>query len=163
MNLYQISTEYQDILSNLYDEDGVINETELDRLEKNEIAMEKKAIAIASFIKNMDAERTAIDNAKKAMADREKSYKRKIESLEGYLLTNMQHRGIDKVTCPYFEIKVKKCPLSVNIVDETLLPIEYKRTKVEVSPDKIKMLQEMKVGVIIPGANLHQNVKLEIK
>ncbi len=75
----------------------------------------------------------------------------------------MQKRGITEVKCPYFEIKIKKCPQSVDIIDESLLPDEYKRIKTEISPDKIKMLQEMKVGVVIPGAALKQNLKLDIR
>ncbi len=68
MNLYQISQEYQEILNDLYDEEGNVNQGALMRLDSNEKAMEKKVIAVASYIKNMDAEREAIDIAKKAMA-----------------------------------------------------------------------------------------------
>lgn len=163
MKLFEITKEYEDILNDLYDEDGVVNETALALLEKNESAMEQKAIAIASFIQNMDAERDAIDKAKAAMIDREKRYKKRIEDLKGYLLTHMERRSINKISCPYFEINLKKCPPSVAITDEKLLPEEYKRTKVEVLPDKIKMLSEMKVGVLIPGAHLQQSLRLEIK
>ena len=163
MNLYEISKEYEEILNDLYDDEGNVNEQALMRLEQNDLSMQKKAIAIASYIKNMDAEREAIDSAKKAMADREKRYKKRIDELQGYLLTNMEKRQINIITCPYFEIKVKKCPASVDIYDESALPEEYKRTKVEILPDKIKMLAEMKVGVVIPGANLKHNMSLSIK
>lgn len=163
MNLYQISVEYQNILSDLYDDEGVINEQALAKLENNELALEKKAIAIASFIKNMDAEREAIDAAKKAMSEREKRFKKRIDELEGYLLSNMETRGINHVSCPYFDIRVKKCPPSVDVINEDEVPPEYTRTKTEVLLDKVKMLQEMKVGVIIPGVALKQNLKLDIR
>lgn len=163
MNLYQISNEYQEILEELYDDEGNVNQTALVKLEQNEVAMEKKAIAIASFIKNLEAEREAIKQAKQDMAEREKRNKKREDELTGYLLSNMERRGVNKISCPYFQIKLKKCPPSVNIVDATLLPDEYKRIKTEVSPDKLKMLAEMKVGVIIPGAALQQNLTLEIR
>lgn len=163
MNLYQISNEYSQILDELYDDEGVVNEQALAKLEQNELAMEKKAIAIASYIKNMDAERAAIDTAKKAMADREKYYKKRIDELEGYLLSGMERRGINHIKCPYFDIKLKKCPPSVSIHDEKALPKEYTRTKTEILPDKIKMKEEMMVGVLIPGASLTTNLRLEIK
>lgn len=163
MKLYEISKEYEEILEELYDEEGNVNQQALIKLEHNEVAMEKKAIAIASFIKNMEAEREAIDAAKKAMIEREKRFKKRIDELEGYLLFNMEKRGINKVSCPYFEIKLKKCPPSVKIESEDLIPPEYMRTKTEVSPDKAKMLQEMKVGVIIPGVSLQHNLTLDIK
>lgn len=163
MKLYEISQEYVEILDNLYDEEGNVNQQALVRLEENKNAMEKKAIAVASFIKNMEAEKDAIEIAKKAMAEREKRYKTRIEDLKGYLQINMEKRGISKITCPYFEIKLKKCPVSVDIYDESQIPEEYKRVKTETAPDKIKIKEEMMVGVIIPGANLKQNMALEIR
>lgn len=165
MKLFEISREYEEILNELYDEEGNINEQALIKLEHNEVAMEKKAIAIASFIQNLNAEREAIAKAKEGMAEREKRYKKKMDELQGYLLFNMEKRGMNEVKCPYFEIRLKKCPLSVDddTLDMDLLPDEYKRTKVKVEPDKVKILQEMKVGVIIPGVHLKQNLKLEIR
>jgi hypothetical protein len=165
MNLYQINAEYQQILDDLYDDEGNVNQDALIKLEQNEITLEKKAIAIASYIKNMEAEKTAIDSAKKSMAEREKRYKKKIDDLMGYLLAGMESRGLKSVKCPYFEIKLKECPLSVD--DENtnidLLPDEYKRVKVETSPDKIKLLQDRKLGVVIPGAAFKNNMSLTIK
>lgn len=163
MNLYQISNEYNVILSELYDDEGVVNQSALAKLEQNDLAMEKKAIAIASFIKNMDAEREAIDAAKKAMAEREKRIKKRIDELEGYLLANMERRDIKQISCPYFEIKLKKCPPSVDITDASLLPPEFTRTKTEIFPDKIKIKEEMLVGVIVPGATLKTNLRLDIR
>lgn len=163
MNLYQISAEFSQILDELYDEEGNVNQQALIKLEQNELAMEKKSIAIASYIKNLDAEREAIDNAKKAMAERERRYKKKIDELQGYLLTNMERRNINHITCPYFDIRLKKCPPSVDIIDESLLPEKYKRTKIETHPDKIKIKDEMMMGVIIPGAQIKTNLRLEIK
>lgn len=77
MNLYAINKEYEEILNDLYDEEGEVNQEALMRLEHNDMTMENKVIAVSSFIKNLDAEREAIDAAKKAMADREKRYKKK--------------------------------------------------------------------------------------
>ncbi len=163
MKLYQIAQEYEEILDNLYDEEGNVNTDALMKLEHNTAAMESKAIAIASFIKNMDAERESIENAKKAMAEREKRYKKRIESLEDYLLVNMERRGVDRITCAYFDIKLKKCPASVDITDADILPQEYTRTKTEIFPDKIKIKEEMLMGVIIPGARLKHNLRLDIR
>lgn len=163
MNLFQINHEYQSILDDLYDDEGNVNEQALVKLESNNLAMQEKAIAIASYIKNMEAEKDAIDNAKKAMAEREKRYKKKIDELEGYLLSNMEKRGITHVKCPYFDIKLKKCPVSVEVFDASLLPKEYTRTKTEILPDKIKIKDEMLVGVLIPGAALKTNLRLDIR
>lgn len=163
MRLYQIAHEYEEILNSLYDDDGVINEQALARLEQNEILAQQKFIAIASFIKNMDAEREAIDAAKKAMAEREKRCKKRIEELENYLLTNMERRQINHIKCPYFDIKLKKNPPSVEVFDEKLLPEKYLRVKTETSPDKIKIKEELMAGFVVPGANIKVSTRLDIK
>lgn len=163
MKLYEIAKEYEQTLNELYDEEGNVNQEALVKLDNTEVAMEKKAIAVACFIKNMEAEKTAIEEAKKAMAEREKRCKKRIDELEGYLLHNMERCGIDKVSCAYFEIKLKKCPPSVDVFNEEAVPSEYMRTKTELLPDKIKMKEEMMVGVIIPGVSLKTNLRLEIR
>ena len=163
MKLYLLTQEYEEILDELYDKNGVINEKALLRLENNQADVEEKSIAIASFIKNIEAEYIAIEKAKRAMLERQKKHKKKIEDLKAYLLSNMERMGINKITCPHFEIKLKKCPPSVNVMDEDILPEEYKRTKTEVTIDKEKILQEIKEGVIIPGVSMKQNLRIEIK
>lgn len=163
MNLYQISADYAQILDHLYDEEGNVNQNEMAKLEDTKLEMDKKAIAVASYIKNLDAERRAIDDAKKDMSDRERRYKKRIEDLEGYLLSNMERCGIDHIKSPHFDIKLKKCPTSVDIYDESVLPDEYKRTKTETLPDKVKIKEEMLAGVVIPGASIKNNLRLEIR
>ena len=79
MNLYQINKEYEEILNELYDEEGVVNETALARLEQNSDLLKNKAIAISSYVKNLEAEREAIKNAKAEMSKREKVNKKKEE------------------------------------------------------------------------------------
>lgn len=163
MKLFQINREYEEILNDLHDDQGEINPLALAKLNQNELELKQKIIAVASYLKNIEAEKDAIENAKKAMQEREKRFKKRIDSLSEYLQSNMQARSITSIGCPYFEIKLKKCPPSVNIIDERALPDEYLRTKTETSPDKGKILADMKVGVIVPGAAIQQNMRLEIK
>ncbi len=167
LKLYEITEKYQKVfqlLDEYYDENGEMSEKALAKLDEIGEAMENKAIALASYIKNTDAERAAIEVAKKAMAEREARLDRKVTSLTDYLKSNMERCGISEITrSPYFAIKLKKCPASVDISDENALPDEYKKVKQVVSPDKIKMKEEMMAGVIIPGAALKYNMRVEIR
>jgi len=65
--------------------------------------------------------------------------------------------------CPHFAVKVKKCPPSIKILDETKLKAKYIRTKIEKSPDKTKMKMDLQNGILIEGAELIQKNRLEIK
>jgi hypothetical protein len=164
MNLYKIANQYQEILSNTFDQEtGEINENAVALLEMAEHKVEEKGIAVASYIKNLDAERKAIEDAKKSMADREKALERRVEWLTNYLQSNMERCGISEIKSPYFAIKLKKCPLSVNVEDENIIPSSYKKVKETISIDKLKIKEEILAGVVIPGVSLKQNNRLEIK
>lgn len=165
MNLFQIANQYTDIFTEV-DENGEITDEMLGKLNDIGGAMETKAIAIASFIRNLEAERDAVNKAKKAIALREQSLNNKVERLEEYLLINMEKCGISEISSsPYFTIKLKKNPVSVNILDEDFVPDNYKKTKVvtTVSVDKIKIKEAILSGDAVPGAVLQQNLRLEIK
>ncbi len=164
MRLYEIANEYQSILEQTFDQDtGEVNETALAKLEALQVDMQQKTIAVASYIKNLDAERKAIEEAKQAMADREKRLEKRVSYLTAYLQSNMERCAINEITSPYFVVKLKKCPLSTDILDENALPDEYKRRKEVITVDKLKIKEELLAGVVIPGAALKQNYRLEIK
>lgn len=161
MNLYQISNDYAMILNELYDEDGNENPQALARLEENEVALQKKAVSLAAWIKNMEAEKDAISEARKQMSAREKALDAKIDRWQEYLKFNMESRGIFEIKCPQFELKLKKNNPSVDAYNEDEVPDEY--WVVTKRLDKVKMLSEMKNGVVIPGANIARKMRLEIK
>lgn len=166
MNLYQISEQYKCELEALfYDQDtGEVNETSLAKINSMQSDFNDKCIAVASFIKNIEAERDMVNKAKKEISDRESRLNREVEWLENYLLTNMKKCGITEIkSSPYFLIKVKKCPFSINIEDESLIPKEFFKAKEILSVDKAKIKEELHKGIFIPGASLHQNLRLEIK
>jgi hypothetical protein len=162
LRLYEIANEYQAAVNEL-DQNDDINQA-LEKFSAIERSMEEKAIAVASFIKNLEAEKEAIEEAKKAMALREERIKKKMMSIQDYLQSNMERCGITEIkSSPYFAIKLKKCPPHVDIYNEDMVPDEYRRIKTEVVIDKRKIQNDIRLGVCINGASLKQDVKLEIK
>lgn len=164
MKLFEIANEYQNILEETFDaETGEINQNALSKLDEITVDIKEKGIAVASFIKNIDAEREAISNAKKSMADRESKLNRRVDYLTSYLQANMERCGINEMSCAYFTVKLKKCPASVFVIDEKDIPDEYKKKKEEISLDKVKLKEHIQAGVVVPGASLKQNLRLEIR
>ena len=164
MNLYKIANEYQTALDCTFDQEtGEINENSVEAIELMKHTVEEKSIAVASYIKNLDAERKAIEEAKREMHIREKSLERRVEWLTNYLQSSMERCSISEIKSPYFGIRLKKCPVSVEIQDENIIPGDYKKIKEVVSIDKLKIKEEILAGVIVPGAILKQNNRLEIK
>jgi chromosome segregation ATPase len=164
MKLYEIANEYQNVLSEICNEEtGEINEQSLVKLDEVTKDLKNKVVAIASYIENIEAEEKAIENAIEKMARRKKQLANQSDFLTNYLQANMERCGISEITCPYFAVKLKKCPVSVDVVDESVIPDEYKNKKEVISLNKVKIKEEMLSGVVIPGASLKQNIRLEIK
>ena len=166
MKLFEIANEYQNILEETFDkETGEINEKALLRLDEVKTDIRDKGVAIASFIKNIEAEEKAIDAAISTMELRRNQLSKKALSIAYYLQSNMERCAISEISCPYFVVKLKKNPVSVDVYDEKSLPESYIKTKEVVtrSVDKMKIKEEILAGAVIPGAALKQNYRLEIK
>ena len=90
MKLFEIANEYESLLEQAFDaETGEIDVQAIARLDEVQIDIKEKGIAVASYIKNIDAERKAIEDAKKAMAEREARLERRVSYLTDYLKSNM--------------------------------------------------------------------------
>ncbi len=132
MKLYEISQMYQDTLDDIDSED----ENSLEAINSIEVEFEDKAIAVISHFKNLEADAVAIKEEENKMKARRLSIEKNVAWLKNYLLNNMIETGINKITCPYFEVKLKTNPASTIIVDESLIPDEFKTEVRSVKIDK---------------------------
>ncbi len=136
MNLYEIASTHNQALMEMASMDDLPEEVINDTLEALEGSFKDKAISVAGFFQNIDAEIAAMKDAEKRMAERRKAKENQVAWMKSYLLTNMTRTGITKIECPEFKISLAKLPPSVQIEDESLIPPEFMRTKTEVTPDK---------------------------
>jgi hypothetical protein len=168
LSLYKIASEYQSLFSQLYDhETGEINMEIQAQIDALEPSAEKKCIAVTQWINSMRGDKREIEFLRSELLKREAAYDEEITWWERYLRTNMERLKITEVQCPYFTIRLKKNPYSTDILDESLIPERFMRTreiiKTEVKPDKNAIKDEViKTGVQIPGASVQQKTKLEI-
>ena len=163
MQLYKIADEFQNILQET-DEFGEIDAALLDKLEAVSQAVEAKSIAVACYIKNLEAERNSIEVARKEMAARELQLDKKVEFFTGYLKENMERCGISEISSsPYFAIKIKKCPVAVSVLCEEVIPEKYWKRKEVLSLDRVLIKEDINAGIEIDGAELKQNTRLEIR
>jgi hypothetical protein len=162
MRLYEIADQYQFLLNDLYDlETGVVNETALARLNELSDSMEDKAINITRLFKELEAAAEAIEKERQAMQKREKALKNQIASLKDYLSSNMERCEIKKIECPQFVISLQKNPVKLDITDESLIPPTYEIMTLSLNEAKIK--EDLKNGVVIPGARLVQGSSIRIR
>lgn len=172
MKLYEITNEMLQIIEainslNLPEEGNTLRISELEKLNEFDDwsqSFKEKAIAISSYIKNKEAELTAVKDAMDKMNKRKKRLEREIEYFESYLKEHMEKIGLNEIKdSPYFVIKIKQNPHSVTIINEESIPNEYKKERIDISIDKKKLLEDLKMGLIIEGAELSQKTRIEIK
>lgn len=158
-NLYQISNEYQRLLN--LDE---YTSADLDKLNMLDQDMKSRAVQIAAHILNKKAELLAVQGAIDAMQDRSDKLFDKILYLNNYLKEQMLKCNLHEVTDhAEFEIKVKNNPPKVQVLDQTIVPVEYMVKKEIVSIDKNLLKEAINKGVNVPGVKLIQDTRLEIK
>lgn len=168
VSLYQLSSEYQSLIPQLYDyETGEINMEVQAQIDALSDTAENKCIAIASWIKKMESDKQQIVFMKEEILKREAAYDKEINKRLDYLKTNMEGCGITEVKCAYFTLRIKKNPYSTDISDASKIPEQFIRTKkivkTEKTPDKNAIKEEfVKTGVQVPGAFVQKKTKLEI-
>lgn len=154
MKLYEIDEE---ILACVDSESGEILDAE--RFEALQMERDAKVENVALWIKNLKSDLVALEAERKAFQDREKSCKAKIASLQNWLSFALNGQ---KFSSPKVAVSFRRTE-SVEIVDESILPKEFVREKIELAPDKVAIKDAIKRGETVSGAALIQNQSVQIK
>lgn len=155
--LYELTGEMIE-LNKIMDESDEMAEAVTDTLEAINMEFDEKGVNIVKLITNLDSTMIApIDEQIKRLQDRKKTIVNKQNSLREYLRTNMIASGITKIDCPLFSITLRKAAKKVEITDESKIPDDYVNVKTVITPDKRKILADLKEGVEIEGATLTES------
>lgn len=160
--LYEIANEYQSLLAQVINCDEISPEM-FEEFQGIQGDIKDKAVNVAAFIKNLEAEAEGIEKAIDAMQERAKRINKKVDSLRDYLKLNLESCHLNEVKSPFFDIRVRTNPASVAIMDEKLIPEQYFREIMMRKVDKLMLSQELKNNVMIPGVALEKRTRLEIK
>jgi hypothetical protein len=161
--LYELAHEYRAAADQLADLE-LDPQTVGDTLEGLAGDLETKAVNVAKFTLSLEASAAAIKTAEAAMATRRKAIEARAARLREYLLTNMQHAGIQKIECPYFKLAQRENPPAVVIDGADLIPAEFMRQPEPPppAPDKKAIGDAIKAGRDVPGAHMERGVRLVI-
>lgn len=161
MKLYELTTAYQQLLDMLQDENAdteCINDT----LESLQGDIEEKAINIAKIIKSIDADIKAIKTEEERLMNKRNSLDVRKSNIKKYLESQLSACGIDKVKTPTMTVSLQNNPLSVKIIDESLIPKKYFITPAP-QISKTLLMKQLKEGKKIPGCELQQTKSLRIR
>ena len=109
-----------------------------------------------------DNEIDAIDNEIKRLQLLKQSKKRAQDNINHLIITNMNRLGLTEIKTPTRILKITNS-VSTEIYDIYKLPTEYRRTKIDMIPDKVKIKEDIKKGKVVDGARLVQTQSLRIR
>jgi hypothetical protein len=163
LRLYQIADDYLNALEALAEMEDLPPEAIADTLEGLAGTFEDKAANVAAYIRTLDAEAAAIEDARKAMERRETALERHANRLRDYLKSQMERTGIPRVKNSWVSVRIQPNPPSVVIEDETMLPERFKQAVTTVKLLRCNIAKALKAGEPVFGARLEQTTRLVIQ
>jgi len=163
LRLYQIADDYLTALEALAEMEDLPPEAIADTLEGLAGRFQDKAANVAAYIRTLDAEATAIADARQAMERRQSALERHAGRLRDYLKGQMERTGIPRVKNPWVSVRVQPNPPSVVIEDETLLPERFKQPVTTLKLLKSEIARALKAGESVFGAHLQTTTRLVIQ
>lgn len=161
MKLYEINQNLMELMAQamtIAQENGGELPPELEsQIAELEMNVNDKIENYCRLITNNDAECDILDQEIKRLTARKKTRQNSSKWLLSNLEFNIDDKGFDS---PLFSLRWSKSEV-VNIEDESQLPIEFFRQKIEV--DKVKVKKAIKDGEMVFGASIEQKKALRMK
>jgi hypothetical protein len=168
MNVFELAGQYRQLEALVdADRDDVPEDELLAHWLKTEGDLNQKMENIGFAIRNREAILAGKQDAIKAMENSAISIEKEIERLKKLAVDLLTATGHKKAGGQALTLSVVPNQPKVLIEDEKALPAEYLREIPAVpatsAPDKKKLADDMKAGVIVAGAKLVPSVRLAIK
>ena len=146
------------VLAGQVEVDPFTGETKgIEEFEAAKGAFEEKAAALAVAIRLAKGYAESLKKYKQDIADRQKSAESQIARLEEYLTSEMDRAGVKRLDTVEARVTLKDTE-AVEVTDEQLIPMEYKKIKWEVSKTAIR--DAINSGETVDGARMvtHRSV-----
>lgn len=159
MTLYEINEAILQVFTEHVDENGEITEQGLEVLSSLEMEKAEKTENVALWVKDLEAENSAIKAEIENLKSRIKTNENKIGTLKKWLAVATDGT---KFSTPRCQVSFKTSTV-VEILDVDKLPKDFTRIKTEVSPDKTKIKAVLQSGGLVDGAVLKKNNNTIVK
>ena len=161
LKLYELSDDYLEAMEALAEIDDLPPEVIADTLEGLAGAWEDKALNVARYVRNLEAEAEAIVDARDRMERRAKAARAQAARLKAYLKAELERTGL-KPKAPDLALRLQNNPPSVMIDNEAKIPKAYRRTETVTTLLKAEISIALKAGKKVTGAHLEQSRRLVI-
>ena len=154
--LYDLTGQYL-ALAELADDPEMPEDALSDSLEGLEGDIEVKAQALLQVVAGFEGDTGAIDREIERLKGRKTVIQNRADRLRQYLFDNMVITGINKISCPLFQITLTKARPMVAVTDVDLIPDEYIKTTITKAPIKKDILTALKAGEDVAGCELGES------
>lgn len=134
-----------------------------DTIESVEAVFTDKVEWLIGITKEYQSIVDACKAEEKRLADRRRSFEKKVEGIKDYVRDTMVHADMKKLNYKLFTVSVQLNPPAVKLLDEMEIPLDYKITTITETIDKKAILEAIKAGDTVPGATIEQGQSLRIK
>jgi Siphovirus Gp157 len=124
-------------------------------------AWEDKALNVARYVRHLEAEASAIEEARRRMDARAKGAARQAAALKGYLLRELERTGL-KIQAPDLALRLQANPPAVVVDNEAEIPEAFKQTETVTKLLKAELAKALKAGEAVAGAHLERTRRLVI-
>jgi len=158
-SLYNISIDYNELMNDIEDNEGVLTDEQITELEITENQLQSKSIAYLQVIRSKESFNSQIDDEIKRLTSIKKVNSNIVSRLNENLLNAVKMFGEFEVGLNKFGTRKSQ---SILVDDVNSLPKEFKTIKVTESANKAELKKAIKLGELIPGVELLDNLNLKI-
>lgn len=162
-NLLELIREAAEIELRLMESGGEITDEIMNDLEMHELNLRQKVDAYGAVLSQLDAREAHAVAKMREWGEVVNACDRARENLKSRLGLALEAMASNELIGHEYKVARQKNPPKVKVTDETKIPGSYLITKTETSIDKRSMLEAMKQGQAVPGAELEQTTRIVIK
>lgn len=159
LSLYNITNKFTEIMDKV--ETGELTELEYNEMgEELALLLKQKSSNIIGYIRNIEVLINAMSDEEKRIASNRKALENKLEKFKSYIKDNMEKLELPKIDTEIGTISLVKNPISVEIINETDVPSEFKKEYLMTKIDKTAIKNHfIETGEIPTGTKIINDKK----
>ena len=157
--LYELSANYEFLVRNAAEIDEEVLKDTLESIDED---IELKADNYARVLVELDGQINTLKAEENRLSDKRKAIENNVKRMKQNLEESMRLTGKTKFKTDFFSFNIQKNPISVNVIDESLIDESYFVEQPK-KLDKKQLKEDLKMGANILGAELVQTEGLRIR
>lgn len=159
LSLYAISEKFLE----LFNKDDLTEEEIQEQGNELAIMLQNKAENIVGYNFTLESNKAALKQEIERLTNMYNAIDKQQEKLKKYVKSTMEKLDLPEINTTIGKIKIKKNPVSIDILDENSIDDKYYSIKTTKTISKSKIKEDLEKGINVEGARLIQNTKIDFK